>query len=318
MSVELFPKDISDKKILLSPLDWGMGHTTRCVSIIRQLLAQDNSLTFAGNESQTGFMRREFSEIECVHLEGYNIFLDSKRNTYRQMMNQALKINGASKSENRWLKKYCETNDVDIIISDNRYGFYHTEIPSIFITHQLKLQIPTLAGLTSNLIQSRVNKFDCCWIPDDERNLSGELSNAKLEIPALRIGILNRFVKIETDEDLDILVILSGPEPSRTTFEKQCIDYLRKNEVGSAAIVGSGNDQHQYEMYSNPSTKEMENLIARSCLVLSRAGYTSIMEMVDLQQNAVLIPTSGQFEQEYLSEHIQISHINFQTESEAF
>jgi len=317
--VELLPEQIRRKKILLSPLDWGMGHTCRCVSVIHQLLAQKNELTFVGNHAQIEFIKKDFPSLTTEFINGYNIKLDSDKGTYLQMMSQAMKINGAINIEHKWLKEFVAKNEIDLIISDNRYGFYHPDIVSIIITHQLKLQIPALSGFTSDLIQKKINKFNCCWIPDDEHNLSGDLSKAKLKIHQHRIGLLNRFKKVDRDQDIEMLAIVSGPEPTRSAFEQNCLKFLESN-FEKTAIVGvrSKKSDSKIELHENPSTIELENLIARSRKVISRAGYTTIMEMVSLEKTCVLIPTPGQFEQEYLATHLQHPLIEFQTESEIF
>ncbi|MFT5818974.1 MAG: hypothetical protein ACI8ZM_000196 [Crocinitomix sp.] len=301
--------EIQDKVVLLAALDWGMGHTTRCVSIIRTLIKANNQVVFAGNEQQLSFIKKDFPGIKTETLRGYDMQLDSTKSTYLQMARQQKTMMKAIKAENNWLKNYINANQVDLVISDNRYGFHHSNVPSIIITHQLNLQLPTLKFITNWIIKRLIEKYDCCWVPDDEkRTLTGELSNAKIKIPVHFIGVLNRFDKIEAAQKYTHLVILSGPEPERTNFLNHC--------KGMAADLGNkiafvGAEVDSYDSFINPTTSELSLLIAQSNCVYSRAGYTTIMEMIGLNKEAVLIPTKGQYEQLYLAKHIQSDKIKF-------
>lgn len=302
-------QDVRNKVVLLAALDWGMGHTTRCVALIRQLLLNNNELIFTGNEKQINFLKREFPALKYETIGGYGITLNSKRNTYAQMAAQAKKVASAMKGEKKWLKNYIKANKVDLVVSDNRYGFYHKKITSIILTHQLNLQIPSFKWVTNKFLHKKLCKFDVCWVPDNkERPLTGELSNAKIKIPVCFIGLLNRFEKAEAEEVYDYLIILSGPEPERTNF----LDYAKQQATdlgGSIAFVGAEVDG--YESFLNPTTKQLGVLIAQSKSVYSRAGYTTIMEMIGLDKKAVLIPTKGQYEQLYLAEYIRNDKISF-------
>ena len=307
--MKLLLTEIRNVKVLLSPLDWGMGHNTRCVSIIRQLLEQGNEVTIAGNNQQLLFFQTEFPKVHLVELAGYNVRLDSQKNTYWQMLNQAFKINGAMQRENEWLKKYVKSNSVDFIISDNRYGFYHEDIPSIIITHQLNLQVPYFKSTANRVIKKKVEKFTTCWVPDtDDRRLSGELSNVSLELPVCFIGPLNRFEAVKAKIIYDYLVILSGPEPERSNFLNASVAVMKK-KMARAAFVGA--EVAGFDSFKDLSTKELQKLIAQSDCVYSRAGYTTIMEMVSLNKKALLIPTIGQYEQQYLSSYIKHDTVKF-------
>jgi UDP:flavonoid glycosyltransferase YjiC (YdhE family) len=305
----LKPRDISNKTVLLAALDWGMGHTTRCVSIIRALLKQGNELIFAGDDNQIHFIRKEFPGIKTEKLEGYKILLDSNKNTYLQMARQQKSMLKAIKNENSWLKNYIQANKVDVVISDNRYGFYHNEIPSVIITHQLNLQLPTFRLITNWIVKRLIEKFNAVWVPDDaQRTLTGELSNQKLNTPIHFVGLLNRFEQVKAEKKYDYLVILSGPEPERTNFLEYAEEEMLNLGV-TAAFVGAQVDG--FDSFFYPTTTELGTLIAQSDCVFSRAGYTTIMEMIGLNQKAELFPTKGQYEQEYLAKHIKHPQLTF-------
>ncbi|MCG8575251.1 MAG: hypothetical protein MI810_10235, partial [Flavobacteriales bacterium] len=255
------------------------------------------------------FFQTEFPKVHLVELAGYNVRLDSQKNTYWQMLNQAFKINGAIQKENEWLKQYIESNSVDFIISDNRYGFYHEDIPSIIITHQLNLQVPYFKSTANRVIKKKVEKFTTCWLPDtDDRRLSGELSNVSLELPVCFIGPLNRFEAVKAKITYDYLIILSGPEPERSNFLNASVAVMKK-KMARAAFVGA--EVAGFDSFKDLSTKELQKLIAQSDCVYSRAGYTTIMEMVSLNKKALLIPTIGQYEQQYLSSYIKHDTVKF-------
>ena len=303
------PIDISNKRVLIAALDWGMGHTTRCFSIIRVLMGRDNELIFAGDVNQIQFIRKEFPSIRIEKLDGYKILLDSNKNTYSQLARQRSKVQKAIRKETKWLNRYLNENKVDVVISDNRYGFYSVEIPSILITHQLNLQVPNFKFFANYLIKKYVQRFSAVWVPDDaQRTLTGELSNQKLNIPIHFIGVLNRFKQVKAEKKYDYLVILTGPEPERTNF----LEYAKEEMLNlgvTAAFVGAHVDG--FDSFFYPTTAELETLIAQSNCVFSRAGYTTIMEMVGLDKKAFLFPTRGQYEQEYLAKHIKHPQLQF-------
>ncbi len=311
----LFPATIYDQKILIAALDWGFGHTTRCAALIRQLLKNNNQVIFAGNTQQTAFIKNEFANIITHNLNGYNITLDSQKNTYIQLIKQGRNILKAIKTENKWLQRFIESNQVDIVISDNRYGLYHPKITNIILTHQLTPQVPFFKNSATKLIHKKIQKFDLCWIPDFEtQQFTGALSNHQLTIPVSFIGTLNRFDEVTATNNLqsrfDYLVILSGPEPERTNFLNSMRDKLAKNNK-KMAIVGVRIDNAT--CFPSPTTAELKELIQKSNTVVTRAGYTSIMELAGLNKQAELYPTKGQYEQEYLAKHVKIEHFTFKS-----
>ncbi|MBL7899077.1 MAG: hypothetical protein JNJ99_11120 [Crocinitomicaceae bacterium] len=312
------PIDIRHKRVLISPLDWGMGHTTRCVVLIKQLISSGNVVFFAGNTDQIDFMKREFPQIEFLFLAGYNVQFDSGKSSYLQIINQLFKIKSAINNENDTVKKLVDQFKIDIIISDNRYGLFASATKNILITHQLSLQIPYLKNWVNSQLQKWINKFDFCWIPDDEKNpLCGELINASLKIPKLYIGLLNRFSHAETPSRYKYIGIISGPEPERSIFAIKLEKFLiSKHEP--ALMIGYEGNNPKITYCKNPTTGELGQLILESETVISKAGYTTIMEMTDLKKNAILISTRGQFEQEYLAKNIQSENIQFVSESDIF
>lgn len=314
--MQLHLENIFSKRILISPLDWGMGHTTRCIALIRRLIDQENVIFFAGNEDQCAFVKREFNEVHFLFAEGYCVTLDSQKSPYWQMLNQFSKIKKAIQDENKLAEKYAVSENIDVIISDNRYGFFSGKTRNIFLAHQLNLQLPYFRSFVNRQLKKWIEKFDCIWIPDDpQKPICGDLLQANFKIPKRFIGHLCRFKRERLSVAYDYLGIVSGPEPERTRFTKILVDHLLEQNK-KVALVGSYIESQRLTCFEDPSTKELEELINSSACIISRAGYTTIMEMIVLQKEAILIPTPGQFEQEYLAGNIHFEFLKFIPESQ--
>lgn len=231
--------------------------------------------------------------------------------------------------EHQWLKKIVKEYDIDAVISDNRFGMYHTKIPSIYITHQLLIK-------TGNAFTERIarkihfyfiKKYKECWVPDYEINgLAGELSHPKkLPEKVKYLGALSRFELKNAEKKYDLLISISGPEPQRTIFEQQLLNELRTYTGKILFIRGLPDNGSELRM-ENPSVecknhlsaKELNEAIMQSQLILSRCGYTTIMDLIKLQKKAVLIPTPGQTEQEYLADHLREKKIFYTTDQKNF
>jgi hypothetical protein len=144
-------------RILVAPLDWGLGHATRCIPIIRELLVQDCDVWLAGEGAQEQLLKNEFPELPFLDLPGYRIrYAKTKRGLLWKMIQQGPKMQQAIRYEHRWLKKAVKEHGFDAVISDNRYGLYHSSVPSFFITHQLTIKSP-LGKWTEKILQNTKN-----------------------------------------------------------------------------------------------------------------------------------------------------------------
>lgn len=295
-----------------------MGHTTRCISLMRQLQNQGNTLIFAGNQAQREFIAREFSNLKTIHLDGYNVSLDPAKSTYLQMLWQLAKIKKAIEAENQAVQKLVLDEKIDLVLSDNRYGLFSSSTKNILITHQLNLKLPVMGSFVNRKIKHWVEKFDCVWVPDNAvKPVCGELLNARVNVPVVFIGHLCRFKKQAAPVNYDLLAIVSGPEPARTDFANKLKAYLGRQDKRVALVGASGNNS-AIAFFENPSSAELEKLINESDVIISRAGYTTIMELLTLEKKAILIPTPGQFEQEYLATVIKSTRIRFVDEKTFF
>ena len=140
---QVFREKVSGKtRILIAPLDWGLGHATRCIPIIRELMAQGCDVWLAGEGAQERLLKDEFPDLPFLQLPGYRIeYAKTKWGLIWKMILQGPKMRRAIQYEHRWLKKMVKQYHFDAVISDNRFGLYHKTTPCIFITHQLHTMI---------------------------------------------------------------------------------------------------------------------------------------------------------------------------------
>src|SRR5688572_3271303 len=243
MAVKNYMTSLAGKKLLLAPLDWGLGHATRCVPVIKDLINSGSEVWLAGEGIQEKLLREEFPSLPFLPLKGYRIKY-GKTGVTGKLLLQVPSILQSIKEENRWLKEQVSKYKFDAVVSDNRYGLYHENIFSVFITHQLCIK-SSLGRWSEKFLQQwnyrLINRFHECWIPDEEgrNNLAGELSHPKQfpAIPVKYIGSLSRFKEKDVQEIKDhLLIILSGPEPQRTILENNIIDQVVSYN-GTATIV---------------------------------------------------------------------------------
>ncbi len=310
-------------RILVAPLDWGLGHATRCIPIIRELVAKQYDVWIAGEGPQEQLLKIEFPGLSFLGLPGYRIqYAKTARGLIWKMLQQGPKMRRAIQYEHRWLKKMIDNYHFDAVISDNRYGLFHPTVPSIFITHQLTIK-SSAGKWTENILQKRnynyIKKFTECWVPDreGENNLAGELSHPKIKpaIPLRYIDWLSRFEA--TNEKAapaftqdHLLIILSGPEPQRSILEEKIITDI-SNYEGTATIVrglpGSSSlipSTNMIKFYNHLPAAVLHHEIQQAEFVISRSGYSTVMDMVALKKKTILIPTPGQTEQEYLGRYL--------------
>jgi len=299
--------------ILISPLDWGLGHTTRIIPIVHSYLKQGAKITIACNNLQKQILGKEFNNVSFIDIRGYDIELSSSKNQTLKILFQIPKILKRIKHEKAFVKEFIKSNNVDLIISDNRYGFRNNKVKSVIITHQTYIKTPLKFKYLLNSINTVViNKFDECWVPDveGEGNISGELSHKNKQINNIKyLGILSRFEKINPIEKTNkVLAIISGPEPQRTLFEDIVVQKLSQENYKSIIVRGTNKDTKKdsdnISFINIADSEQLQKLIAQSEYIISRSGYSSILDYVKLGVKAILVPTPGQTEQEYLAEYL--------------
>ena len=299
------------KRILVAPLPWGLGHATRCIPIINALISHGFEPVIASDGGALELLKKEFPKLSAFELPSYNISYSKKENAFKlKFLKASPHILKTIKRERKYVEELVKTQNIDGIISDNRFGVRHNNIPSVYITHQLNVLSGKTTWFSSRWHQKIVKKFDQCWVPDFEHepNLSGQLGHLKQKPEYVKyIGPLSRFKKQDSEKTIDILIILSGPEPQRSQLEKKLLITL-KNKKGKIIFVRGIIENKQkitkienIELYNYMTSNELEMTINSSNLIVSRSGYTTVMDLAKLEKKAIFIPTPGQFEQIYLA-----------------
>lgn len=304
------------KRVIIAPLDWGLGHATRCIPVIRKFLTRNWSVTIAGSGDSLRLLKREFPELMAYEIPGYNPVYPRSGSMMRAMLWQSPRFFLTIRNEYKWLKQHLLTHSYDLILSDNRYGFYNAKIQSVIITHQITIPIPgakLLHSIVNRLNQSLLSRFDECWIPDSPDGITKKLTSVPLTGTTVKrfIGNLSMFeVPFEGTADT-ITAICSGPEPQRTIFEKLLRTQLA--ELDQPWILVGGDFQAQtgpvkintgwYFPFLN--SYELAEVFAKSSCIICRGGYSTIMDLQVWNKKAILVPTPGQPEQAYLAKQAE-------------
>lgn len=330
---------ISKKKsILVVPLDWGLGHATRCIPLIKEFQAIGCNVIIAAEGAVKSLLEHEFQQVIIIPCPQYRItYTKEKRWLALKIISQAPKILLAIYKEHIWVKKVVKKYFIDAVVADNRFGLYRPGVPCVYITHQLLIK-------TGNFISEQVlqkihfgfiKKYTTCWIPDFEakENIAGKLSHPDMPlINTSYIGGLSRFKKKElAAKKYDLLIIVSGPEPQRTIFEEILLLQLQQYNGYALLIRGLPGSKEteesstsaksknlQLSIKNHLSAEDLNDAIESATMVISRSGYTTVMDLIKLKQKAILVPTPGQTEQEYLASYLMEQHFFYTTSQDGF
>jgi UDP-N-acetylglucosamine transferase subunit ALG13 len=310
------------KKILIAPLDWGLGHTTRCMVLVRYLLAKGHFPVMAGTAAQLAFVQQTLPDIETVSINGYNV---TAKDNLLHYVRQIPKILRAIKEEKLWLDRWLAAHKVDGIISDNRYGLFSESIPSVFVSNQLRILLGcgSVADDVIQHLQYRyINRFSSTWIADaaGSDNLAGILTHpAIMPHQYAYLGLISQFESVDNSQTIlaedALLILLSGPEPQRSSlsntlwkslmgYEGKVIfiegtDKLNRN-APSEFGCSSSNIQH----YGKLTNVAMVPLLQQAKLIIAASGLSTVCDIIAWNKKAVLIPTPGQPEQQYIAKHL--------------
>lgn len=300
--------------ILVAPLNWGLGHATRCIPIIQALLELGFNPIIASDGMALILLQKEFPKLKCLELPSYNIEYPEKESDFKFKMLQNIPgVVDAMLAEKKLVKKWVSEYNLKGIISDSRFGAYSKKVPSVFITHQLNVLSGNTSWLTGKVQRLIIKKFDECWIPDSEAkpNLSGKLGHLKKPSDSVKyLGPLSRMVKKKVPQKYNLMVLLSGPEPQRSLLEEILTSELKSYTGNIIFVRGVVQEERTIvkvdncTYYNFMTSEELEQKINESDLLICRSGYTTIMDLAKLQKKALLIPTPGQYEQEYLAKRL--------------
>jgi len=296
-------------------LNWGLGHATRCIPIIKAL--QENGFTpiLASDGDALAMLRKEFPYLKALELPSYEIEYAKDGADFKwKMLKSMPRMMDAILEEKKIVKQWVKEYNLIGIISDNRLGVFSKKVHSVFMTHQLNVLTGNTTWISSKLHQHIIKKYDECWVPDyeDAPNLTGKLGHLKNALDHIKyIGPLSRLQKKEVPVKYDLMIILSGPEPQRSILEhrlRDMIDDFKGNVVficGNMALQQSKIQVDHVTFYNFMTTEQLEQTFNESKIVLCRSGYTTVMDLAALEKKAFFIPTPGQYEQEYLAKRLK-------------
>ncbi len=304
-------------KIIVCPMDWGWGHATRVIPVINKCLNHGHEVVIGSSGTSGKLLKNEFPGLKHIKLPSNNVKYSWRNSQVLALLLQLPVFLFSIIREYIYIRKLTRNYHFDVIISDNRYAVRSSKSYNIFITHQLNIIFPKsvkpISGIFHSLHHKLINKFNEIWVPDDKSNLniSGVLSDtSKFSDKLTEAGLLSRFSDSagseENNNHHDLLIILSGPEPQRTVLEKKVFAQLNNTQMKVLLIRGSFKpltiNPSTLEICSHMDSKTLEQTIRSSKMILCRSGYSSIMDLIRLKKQAILIPTPGQTEQEYLAE----------------
>ena len=334
----------NQKKILIAPLDWGLGHATRCIPLIKYLVEKKVNVIIAADGRPYDLLKEEFPALEFIRLPGYDIQYPSSGNMIMKMLFSTPLILKGIREEHKALEKIIAEKKIDAVISDNRFGLWSKKVYSVFITHQLMIKSPFGEGLLHSINKNFINKYNECWAPDynpssilpegeEVISLSGDLSHRyPLPANAKFIGPLSRFEKTTEPASYkyDLLITLSGPEVQRSIFEGIILEQIKTTSLKTLVVKGipAGRDlnpdqeirkvSEKIETVSYLNSTQLQKAMNDSKIVLCRSGYSSIMDLAALDKKAIFIPTPGQTEQEYLAEYFKEKKIAYAVSQKEF
>ncbi len=311
------------QNILICPLQWGLGHAGRMIPLARILREMNNVIYIGAGEELLPFFRSELHDFTFINFRGFNTGYSKYLPQYLLLLLKTPSLIYNSVLEHIRLKRIIRDNAIDVVISDNRFGLWSKDIKSVYVTHMPLIPFPRtfrfLEFIGVFLHRMVIKKYSLCLIPDlpGELNFSGRLSHSlKLPSNTRYIGILSRFA----DTGLPVLrdpftgrhitIILSGPEPQRSLLRQKLIEELKFREISMVILEGRPDltdepvRSENIISFNHLPASQMKDVLVRSNGIITRSGYTTIMELISLGCNALLIPTPGQTEQEYLADYL--------------
>jgi len=308
------------KKIIVAPLNWGLGHATRCIPIIQALQQNGYTPIIASDGEALELLKQEFPALKSYQLSSYNIkYPKNGRYLKWKLLFNSFSTYKVVKEEHKIIEEIILKEKVSGIISDNRFGVRSEKVPSVYMTHQIKVLSGFTTFLTSWVHQKIIKKFDACWVPDNKNKptLSGKLSHGIFKnINSKYVGIVARFKPVAIEKKYDVLILLSGLEPQRTLLEDKLVNELKKHSKKTLLVRGKIGIQQDLKIANKNCTvvnflpqKELEKVIQQSKIVLCRSGYSTLLELASLNASVFFIPTPGQSEQEYLARFLHQQHI---------
>lgn len=312
------------QRILVCPLDWGLGHASRCIPLIYDFLNQGHEVLLAGSGASAQLLQHEFPTLTFIPFESFTLRYSAGSSQIGAVLRAFPRLLKRIKTEQEELASIVKLYAITLVVSDNRFGCYCKGVRSIYITHQLRVKLPSpftfLEPWVARWHRNIIEKYDECWVPDyeeAEKSLAGELSHPKV-MPnnVTYIGPLSRFDRPEKQGELSTLTVavLSGIEPQRSIFEEYLLDSLQIEPAERVVLVqglpDKGSEPHcvgKVEVYPSMSTQPLQDLLLQATHIICRSGYSSVMDLAAMGKLSVVtfVPTPGQPEQEYLASYLR-------------
>lgn len=296
------------QRILLSPLNWGFGHVSRCIGLIRSLLSQENEVMIACDETQQAIFKSYFPGLKLIPHAGYPFEFSGKGNFAADLFANRRTLLPRFAREQQEVAKMVADHAIDLVISDQRYGFFSTEVPSVFITHQLHLPLSWYQFPAQWINARLIRNFSTVWCMDTaDHRLAGKLSRPIRGVRVDYIGPFSRFEPSAQEKLYEMLFVISGPEPYAEQFFREVVKQVADKQVPMACLVPAGyadmaHAGHLHVVIAS-DWQASDQLFHRSETIVSRAGYSTLMDLEVLGKKAVLVPTPGQSEQMYLAKY---------------
>lgn len=319
-------------KILIAPLNWGLGHASRCVPLVQRLLDEGNEVILGGDGESLTLLRKHFPQLRYTYLAPLNLRYSAGSRQVWAMIKAMPRLLKWAIQDHLMLKALLREEHIDQVISDNRFGLYNRQTECIYMTHQLHIMLPNgwkwAEGVASRVHARIYARYNKVWVPDYEdpqQSLAGELShpqqlkikNEKLKIQY--IGPLSRFQNTPMNQstpNYDVVAVLSGLEPHRTLLEREIAaryttNPLTPNPLTPSILIVQGLmhrpntriKRGNLTIVPSMGDKELVSALLSAKHIITRSGYSTIMDLeaLGLMDKAELIPTPGQPEQEYLA-----------------
>jgi len=302
------------KRILYGVLDWGLGHATRSIPLIEELLKAGYSVDILSNGRALMVLKKEFKS-RCNYIDSISPYVPQIQSKFWMggfivsLPKQAQAFIAARIAS----KKIIQKGNYDLVIADNRLDVYDRKDNSYIMTHNIRFETYFFLRPFFNFFTYLYcSRFGHVLIPDyeGENALAGRLSNNITFIPKkmlIYLGIISRVKKKNVKKDIDYFITLSGPEPQRTTLENLFLSQIKslKGKIVFSGASPEGSKVHindkNIKFYPYLNKDQQEDFLNRSKVIITRSGYTTLMELAEIGiSKAVIIPTPGQTEQEYL------------------
>lgn len=285
-----------------------MGHVARSIGIIRELLLQNNEIFVACDSSQQKVFEQYFPGLTYIQHDGYPFEFSGKGKFAFDLFKNRRALLLRYGREQEEVAGLVEDLSIDLVVSDHRYGFFSKKVPSVFVTHQLHLPLKWVQLPAQWIHVKMLQHFGHIWCLDGvDHRLAGKLSHTIVHPDIQYIGAFSRFEPGRSDaNNYECLFVVSGPEPYAEKFFREIMIFVADKTGRMACIAPKSYPgievPEQLEVFTNCDWKEMDNLFYQSERIVSRAGYSTLMDLEVLNKKAILIPTQGQAEQIYLSQ----------------